>query len=125
MNDSLYIVSNALQRLASNERIDADILAEKHDGEEHALYREVYDKLDDAYQLLRYLQKPVRAEYSLFLNENGRYEVDSGHYYTSGSQIEFYYDGRWELSRVESHDGEYCILHFRDVDLDGLRVRIR
>lgn len=75
--------------------------------------------------MLRYLQKPVRAEYRLFLNENGRYEVDSGHYYTSGSQIEFYYEERWELSRVESSNGEYYILHFKDVNLDGLRVRIR
>ena len=73
------------------------------------------------------------------MNSQGRYETDGGHYYTSGSSIEFlkveeiynsdtgqYEDTPvWTVSRVE-HDGtDYYIVTYGNVELSGLKVRVR
>lgn len=102
-------------------------------------YRNILYKLEEVQRGITYLNSPVREVSKLHMNANGRYETDKGHYYTSGSGIEFLrreevynYDtekweeaGIWTTSRVESRDGEYYIVGYPDADLSGLKVRVR
>lgn len=102
-------------------------------------YCRVLDKLDEALYRLEYLEMPVREVSRIYQNETGRYETDHGHYYTSGSGIEFLRteevynsdSGQWEnaetwtRSTVESKDGEYYIVGYPDIELSGLQVRVR
>lgn len=102
-------------------------------------YRNILYKLDEIQSDLAYLEKPIREVNRIYTNESGRYETDKGHYYTSGSGIEFLrteevynYDteewenaGIWTCSRVESKDGQYYIVGYPDVEMSGLKVRVR
>lgn len=102
-------------------------------------YRNILYKLEMVQCDLAYLDKPIREVGTLHLNSQGRYETDSGRYYTSGSGIEFLrteevynYDAEtwenaeiWTTSRVESKDGHYYIVGYPNVELSGLKVRIR
>ncbi len=102
-------------------------------------YRNILYKLDEVQSDLAYFEKPIREVSRIYTNESGRYETAKGHYYTSGSGIEFLrneevynYDtdkwesaGIWTCSRVESRNGEYYIVGYPDVELSGLKVRVR
>lgn len=102
-------------------------------------YHRILYSLSDIQSCLTYHNCPVREVSRLHENEDGRYETDSGYYYTSGSGIEFLrtaefynYDTNlfeevqiWTTSRVESKDGEYYIVGYPDVKMDGLKVRLR
>ncbi len=94
-------------------------------------------KICEASYTVSYLEKPIKGEYVLHKNSNGRYEC-SAHEYTCGNCIEYYaYDSwnehyRWIVSSIE-HDGDdYYIVGSKSlssdgnaVPLEGLRVRIR
>lgn len=102
-------------------------------------YRKILYRLDEIKGTLDYYVRPIREVGTLHKNGQGRYETESGHYYTSGSGIEFLrteevYDfdaerwkkvGTWTTSSVESDKGEYYIVGYRNVELDGLKVRVR
>lgn len=102
-------------------------------------YRNILYKLDEVQSDLAYFEKPIREVSRIYTNESGRYETDKGHYYTSGSGIEFLrteevynYDTEewenaevWTCSRVESRNGEYYIVGYSDIDMNGLTVRVR
>lgn len=102
-------------------------------------YRNILYKLDEVQSDLAYFEKPIREVSRIYTNESGRYETDKGHYYTSGSGIEFlrteevynYDTDEWEnaevwtCSRVESRNGEYYIVGYSDIDMHGLTVRVR
>lgn len=102
-------------------------------------YRNILYKLDEVQSDLAYFEKPIREVSRIYTNESGRYETDKGHYYTSGSGIEFLrteevynYDTEewenaeiWTCSRVESKDGQYYIVGYPDVEMSGLKVRVR
>ena len=102
-------------------------------------YRNILYKLDEVQGNFAYFDKPVKEVSRFHMNASGRYETDKGHYYTSGSGIEFMriketynYDtdkwenvGIWTCSRVESRNGEYYIVGYSDVELSGLKVRVR
>lgn len=102
-------------------------------------YRNILYKLDEVQSDLAYFEKPIREVSRIYTNESGRYETDKGHYYTSGSGIEFMrteevynYDTEewenaevWTCSRVESRNGEYYIVGYSDIDMHGLTVRVR
>lgn len=102
-------------------------------------YRNILYKLDEVQSDLAYFEKPIREVSRIYTNESGRYETDKGHYYTSGSGIEFmrveeiynYDTDKWEnaeiwtCSRVESKDGKYYIVGYPDVEMSGLTVRVR
>lgn len=91
---------------------------------------DVLDHLDSASSILTYLNKEVIGEYTLHKNDNGRYSCEIREY-TCGNRIEFYgYDDdiekyRWRISRIEHDGSDYYIVGFRDLPLDGLRIRIR
>lgn len=93
-------------------------------------YREALCHLINAYWIIDYMSRPVDEESTLFLNSQGNFEC-SFHTFHCGDGIEFlYYDEdyeryKWCSSRVE-HDGEkYYIVGYRNVDMNGLRVRNR
>lgn len=102
-------------------------------------YRSILYKLDEVQSTLAYYERPIREVGTLHLNSQGRYETESGYYYTSGSGIEFLraeevynYDTDtwedaevWTSSRVESKNGKYYIVGFPNVELSGLTVRVR
>lgn len=102
-------------------------------------YRNILYKLDEVQADLAYYEKPIREIGTLHMNESGRYETESGHYYTNGSGIEFLrveeiynYDSEqwenaeiWTTSRVESKDGHYYIVGYSNVEMSGLTVRVR
>lgn len=102
-------------------------------------YRNILYKLDEVQSSLAYFDKPIQEVGTLHENSQGRYETDKGHYYTSGSGIEFlrteevynYDTDEWEnaeiwtCSRVESKDGKYYIVGYPDVEMSGLTVRVR
>ncbi|TGY96876.1 hypothetical protein E5329_07730 [Petralouisia muris] len=102
-------------------------------------YRNILYKLDEVQGNLAYYDKPVKEVSTLHMNSDGRYETAKGHYYTSGSGIEFLrteetynYDmDKWEnariwtCSQVESRNGEYYIVGYPDVELSSLKVRVR
>lgn len=102
-------------------------------------YRNILYKLDTVQSDLAYFEKPIREVSRIYTNKSGRYETNKGHYYTSGSGIEFlrteevynYDTDEWEnaeiwtCSRVESKDGEYYIVGYPDVEMSGLTVRVR
>ena len=102
-------------------------------------YRNILYKLDEVQGNLAYYDKPVKEVSGLHMNASGRYETVKGHCYTSGSGIEFlrteeaynYDTDKWEnakvwtCSRVESRNGEYYIVGYSDVELSGLKVRVR
>ena len=101
-------------------------------------YRQI-KSADEMQSRMDYHTKPVKEVSRLHMNSQGRYETDGGHYYTSGSSIEFlkveeiynsdtgqYEDTPvWTVSRVE-HDGtDYYIVTYGNVELSGLKVRVR
>lgn len=102
-------------------------------------YRSILYKLDEVYRDLNYLNLSICEVGTLHLNPQGRYETESGYYYTSGSGIEFLrqdevYDYEkqeyvladiWTCSRVESENGQYYIVYHKNLSMDGLKVRIR
>lgn len=79
---------------------------------------------------LNYLHRPIAGTNRLHLNTSGRYE-DDYYEYTSGSGIEFLLADNcstpcWVHSRVEvDDDGNYYIVGYKDLDMDGLETRIR
>ena len=102
-------------------------------------YRKILQRLDEVHSTLAYYEHPVREVSRLRRNEQGRYETERGHYYTSGSGIEFLrveeiYDsendrwreeGIWTVSTVEHNGKNYYIVGYPKVVLPGLEVRVR
>lgn len=102
-------------------------------------YRNILYKLDDIQGNLKYYDKPVKEVSRIYSNESGRYETDKGYCYTSGSTIEFLrveetynYDAEkwedtpiWTTSRVEHNGADYYIVGYPNVELSGLKVRVR
>lgn len=102
-------------------------------------YRSILYKLSDLQYDLEYLNKPVLYEDTLILRPDGRYGTRNNKtYYTSGNGIEFLIndevlgvDGHftevsaWRTSTVEHNGINYFIVGYKDVDLNGLKVRVR
>ncbi len=96
----------------------------------HSELMGIFESLEKAQDKISYLKMPIKDTGCLFKNDNGRYELN-GKEYTSGSSIEFkYFDDidecyKWGFSRVESSDGEYYIVGYRNLEMLGLEVRQR
>ena len=91
----------------------------------------IMESLNEVRGRLAYLALPVKEVSGLHKNSSGRYETDSGHYYTCGSPIEaLVQDGRWEVphwvsTRLECNDKGYYLVGYGNVDMDSLTVRVR
>lgn len=105
--------------------------------------RSLLSKLDDVSYTIDYLGKPIKVEGTLHKQANGRYavgnyELSSGHgleYLTSNDDFHSKYDDEsdqyinypyWIASRVEHNGTDYYIVGAsKDIELEGLQVRIR
>ena len=93
--------------------------------------RTVIEKLGEAKRRIDYLIKPVRFTGTLFKNNSGKYELENGHYYSCGSNIEalisddYHESPYWARSRVEYEGDDYFIVGFKDTSLEGLTARVR
>ena len=102
-------------------------------------YASILMNLADVKSRLDYLNRRVLFTDQLVLNESDRYETSNGRMcYTSGSPIEFQYideamneEGEfidiptWRTSTVEHNGTDYYIVGYPEIDLDGLKVRVR
>ncbi len=142
---SLSVLNSEFARLIKKTRIDkyddlSEIEADNNNPEQLLLIvelRNVMLNISNASYTISYLKKPIKGEYVLHKNSDGRYECNA-HEYTCGNCIEYYaYDNweghyRWVISSVE-HDGDdYYIVGSKSlssdgnaIPLEGLRVRIR
>ena len=142
--DSLQIqLSDILQQSMYREYDDlSGIVCDANNPDEQLLvdeYKGILYRLSDVEYSLSYLKRPVEYEDTLVVRPDGRYGTRNGRtYYTSGSRIEFLYnddvlgeDGYfktvpvWRISSVEHNGSDYFIAGYPDVDLDGLKVRVR
>lgn len=87
------------------------------------LLRQAHGELDA-------LTSPVAAEGTLIRNSNGRFML-VGRELSSGYPIEYLekddFDGIeiWRRGRIEHYDGDYRIWKRPDIQLEGLRVRVK
>lgn len=93
--------------------------------------RTVMEHLTETYYTLAYLDRPVEYVGKLSRRPDGRFGTEDGFYYTSGSLIEVLIDdpengdpARWVSTSVE-HAGDYFLVGYRNVPMDGLAVRRR
>ena len=118
-----------------NEMMEKSLKNYKREGfENKKVYHELEhysEKIEDMIEFIKYMSRET-VEDRLSLRADGRYEINSTTYFTSGSSIEVYIDGEWCLGRVESrHDSGKAIYYFlnndgNNIDLyEGLRVRVR
>lgn len=93
-------------------------------------FKGILDKLESAKRDIDYLNRPVT--YTGFLQKNSRDRYETGNKeFTSGNGVEvliyddFYEKKHWVKTRV-GHDGEdYYLVGYRDIQMQGLDVRIR
>jgi hypothetical protein len=94
------------------------------------MFNRISDQLEKARRTIHTIKLPIIEEGTLKKNSSGRYEIRSGHYYTSGSEIEFLfknsYDDEecWILSSVEHREDYYIVSHPK-LEMAGLKVRVR
>src|SRR5690606_17183791 len=93
-------------------------------------FHSLADKLEDIKWKFDYLMKPVVEQGFLKLNEDGRYELPSGHYFTSGSTCELlvtdsYNEQYWIYTSIEHSGDYYATVLGKEKSLNGLMARIR
>ncbi|MED5052582.1 DUF5348 domain-containing protein [Anoxybacillus rupiensis] len=123
-------IKDVLKKLGTEgENIDCD----RDDLDEMFLrseYIKIADKLDEVRRSIDYLSKPVIEQGHIRHNSQGRYELPSGRYLTSGSSCEIlhqYSDREYWLYTQIEHNGEdyYATALGRNVSIDGKMVRVR
>ncbi|OTN83995.1 hypothetical protein A5819_003545 [Enterococcus sp. 7E2_DIV0204] len=93
--------------------------------------RKAFAKLEDFNYILEYLNSPIQFTGTLRENENGRFELENGYEFTSGSRIEalVYFDfddtEAWVRTSVESNEKGYYLVGYNNIPLAGLKVRVR
>lgn len=91
----------------------------------------VMQELEDVSDRLDYLALPIKEVSRLHKNSDGRYETKGGHYYTSGCRVEalvsdsFRTVPYWVRTSIEHDGNDYFLVGYREVDLEGLKVRLR
>ncbi|MCC2821034.1 DUF5348 domain-containing protein [Lachnoclostridium pacaense] len=147
MSDKLNNLNNEIKRILSvsgyedyNDLSNVDY--DNSSSEELLLmdeYNKIVEKLSDVNDTLVYLKRPIEYTGRLYKDSRGRYSIDN-YTWTSGSTIEFLckddwhdreVDGEWvntpywAISRMEHNGQDYYIVHYNDMALDGLEVRVR
>jgi hypothetical protein len=93
-------------------------------------FKGILEKLDSVKSDINYLNRPIKSTGILHKNNRGRYETEFREY-SSGYGIEaFIYDeyfekNRWVITRVEHNGRDYYLVNYRNVPMEGLKVRIR
>ena len=97
------------------------------------LYEEFYSivrKLDHVAMQMDYINRPIKCEGYLSLNERDRYEL-CGIELTCGAELEvlvyddFYERNVWYPSVIERNSYGYYFVAKPELDLDGMRARLR
>ena len=92
--------------------------------------RNIQDKLLEIAHQIKYYQQPIKETGRLSKNKNGRYELPSGNYFTTGDPIEVkIYDDfeekeKWIKSRVE-HNEDYYVVGLENISMDNMLARVR
>lgn len=104
--------------------------------------RGIFENLDKVNYKITYLKTPIVYSGTLSKNNQGRYELPNGHYFTSGDRIEClinddfheYFNEEtdkyesipyWIKTSVEHNGKDYYLVYNKDIPLQGLLVRIR
>lgn len=91
----------------------------------------VLQELEEVSGRLDYLALPIKEVSRLHKNSDGRYETKGGHYYTSGCRVEalvsdsFRTVPYWVRTSIEHDGNDYYLVGYREVELEGLKVRLR
>lgn len=133
ISERINKIAKAIGYLEYGDLSDLDI--DRTNARDIYLEREIQviiDALGDIQGNIDYLALPVKYESELFRNADGRYETELGDYYTSGSIIEYMsYDDRqheypfWRKSRMEHNGQDYYLPAEPNLNLKGLKVRVR
>lgn len=132
----LYSKIDSILRLSTYDECDdlSGLEIDYQDGEQLFLLdelRAIMKNLDEVKGRLAYLALPIHEVSRLHKNGSGRYETESGHYYTYGSSIEalvkdsFSEMPRWIRTSVEGNGKGYFMVGYDKVEMDGLTVRVR
>lgn len=147
MSDKLNNLNNEIKRILSASGYEdyndlSNVDYDNSSSEELLLmdeYNKIVEKLSDVNDTLVYLKRPIEYTGRLYKDNRGRYSIDN-YTWTSGSIIEFLckddwhdreVDGEWvntpywAISRIEHNGQDYYIVHYNDMALDGLEVRVR
>lgn len=104
------------------------------DAEQLLLHEQLWrvmQELEEVSDRLDYLALPIKEVSRLHKNSDGRYETESGQYFTGGCRVEvlisdsFREVPRWVRTSIE-HDGkDYFLVGYQEIGLEGLKVRLR
>lgn len=137
VKDDLYKLHTKIQDLLYKVGHDFDnVQYDEKDLDEDFFYRELYqvaDKLYGVEKVLTYLSKPVSEQGIIRQNRDGRYELPSGTFLTSGSMCEILtpepFDKEkhyWILTQIQHTGyGYYSTKLGRDTSINGMMVRVR
>ena len=104
------------------------------DGEQLLLLdelRRITDQLADVQEYISYLTRPVTEVSRLRKGTAGKYQTAKGHFYDCRSSIEAlvtdeYHEVPYWTRTIVEHNGEdYYLVGYKDLPMDGLRVRVR
>lgn len=93
--------------------------------------RMIVEELEGLDRKIKYINTPISYTGTLHKNSSGRYETENGDYYSSGKRIEvLVYDEfseceKWVSTRVEHDSKDYYIVGYKDINMQGLKVRVR
>ena len=104
------------------------------DGEQLLLLdelRRITDQLADVQEYISYLTRPVTEVSRLRKGTAGKYRTAKGHFYDCRSSIEAqvtdeYHEVPYRTRTIVEHNGEdNYLVGYKDLPMDGLRVRVR
>ena len=104
------------------------------DGEQLLLLdelRRITDQLADVQEYISYLTRPITEVSRLRKGTAGKYRTAKGHFYDCRSSIEAlvtdeYHEVPYWTRTIVEHNGEdYYLVGYKDLPMDGLRVRVR
>lgn len=92
----------------------------------------ISDRLNGILNDIVYLDRKIVAEGNLYLNEQGRYEIEPDIYLTSGNVCELLIRDDfdevyvWTKTSIEhGENGYYAVALGRDISINGIRARVR
>ena len=107
---------------------------DRTDSEQLLLWEElrrITDKLADVQEYVSYLTRPITEVSILRKGTAGKYRTAKGHFYDCRSSIEAlvtdeYHEVPYWTRTIVEHNGEdYYLIGYKNLPMNGLRVRVR